>query len=361
MSLKRFVYYNAVIGGWAGFLVWLVAEMLVLDSQSLGPVVETVLTGVLAGVGIGAGLNYVGRASGGRWVPRLSAGLAVAALVAAGGGLLGAVVYSAGLPRSLGWMVMGLGIGGAEGLCEKSAVKVRNGLIGGAAGGFLGGLVFDPIASSGSDLGSRAVAFVLLGVAIGALVGLTHLVLKQAWLTVVDGFQPGRQLILTEPVTLLGRGDHLPLPFLGYPGRDLESEHARITRQPAGRFVVEDNGSRIGTQVNGRRLEGPTPLGDGDLIRLGSNIVRFEQRGGSAERAEPAAAPPARGPSQATPPAPPVPSAPPSDPSGPPPLTGEPPPDPRREARPGASSPSQEGGAPSDAAPRIPPPPPPPS
>jgi len=358
MSLKRFVYYNAVIGGWAAFLVWLVAEMLFLDSPSLGGVAEAVLTGLLAGVGIGAALHCVSSASGGRWRPRVAFGLAIGVLIAAAGGLLGALVYSdpIGLPRCLGWMVMGAGIGAAEGVYGKSAIKVRNGLIGGAAGGLLGGLLFDPIATSGSDLASRAVAFVILGVSIGALVGLTHVLLKRAWLTVVDGFRPGRQVILTEPVTLLGRGDHLPLPFLGYPGRDLESEHARITRGSDGQYVIEDNGSRIGTQLNGQPVRGPVSLGDGDLIRLGSNLVRFEHRGGAAGRGR-RAVPTRRstgGVGRTVPAPPPVPS-------GPPALPAAPAPGSRPE---GADQPprlpSREGPAP-DAAPRIPPPPPPPS
>ncbi len=124
----------------------------------------------------------------------------------------------------------------------------------------------------------RATGFVILGLSIGALIGLTQVVLKEAWLTVVDGFRPGRQVILGEAMTYLGRGDHLPLPLLGYAGRDLESEHARITRQPDGQYTIQDNQSRIGTILNGRPLQGPAILADGDLIRLGSNILRFNHR-----------------------------------------------------------------------------------
>jgi len=356
MSLNRFIYYNAVIGGWAAFLVWLLAELLFLRSRSLGGVAEAALTGTLVGLAIAVGLNFVAGMTGGRWTPRLSSELAVGALLAAAGGLVGALLYSdlVGLPRSLSWTVLGLGIGGAEGVSAKSAVKLRNGLIGGAAGGFLAGLVFDPIARSGSDLSSRAVAFVILGVSIGALIGLTHVVLKEAWLTVVDGFGAGRQLILSQSVTVLGRGDHLALPFLGYPGRDLESEHLRITRQPDGRYVVEDTGSRIGTSVNGRQIRGPVALGDGDLIKLGSNIERFEHRQRAAVRGEASAARPSTGNagSIAKPPPPPATPEPPPLPASSGPQPG--PTDPQRRPPPEVKSP------PSDSAPRIPPPPPPP-
>ena len=86
------------------------------------------------------------------------------------------------------------------------------------------------------------------------------------------------ELILGQTVTTLGRGDHLPLPFLGYPGRDLEAEHARITRQTDGQFLLEDNHSRLGTRLNGQPVQAATPLKDGDLIKLGTNIVRFHSR-----------------------------------------------------------------------------------
>jgi len=356
MSLKRFIYYNAMIGGWAGLLVWLGAELLFFRSGSSGGLFEAALVGILAGLAIGAALNFVSGLSSGRWRPRLSFRLILGAAVAAAGGVLGAFLYSTvQLPRAFGWMVMGLGIGAAEGVCEKSAIRIRNGLIGGAAGGFLGGLLFDPIASSGSDMSSRAAAFVILGLAVGALVGLTHVVLREAWLTVVDGFGPGRQLVLTHPVTVLGRGDHLPLPFLGYAGRDLDSEHLRIARQPDGQYVVEDIGSRVGTSVNGQPVRGAVVLGSGDLIRLGSNIIRFEHRDRTSVRGEASPAqPPAVGSGKIAAP-PPLPG-----PSNPPPLppSGAAEPEPPRPG--GSPLPPPKEAGPSDSPPRIPPPPPPP-
>ena len=282
MSLSRFIYYSAVAGGWAAFLAWLAAEMLFLGSGRLAGAAEAVLTAAMVGAAIGAGLHVVSGMANpqrARRLRRLLPGLVGGGMGGAIGGLLGELVYSSmGLPRALGWIVMGLGIGGTEGLYERSAGKVRNGLIGGGLGGLVGGLLFDPIAVAGSAASSRATAFLILGVSVGTLIGLTHVVLRSAWLTVVDGFGPGRQLILSSTVTVLGRGDHLPLPFLGYPGRDLESEHLDITRQPNAEYVVQDRSSRAGTRVNGELIQGPRVLGDGDLIKLGTNLVRFNRR-----------------------------------------------------------------------------------
>ena len=375
MSLNRFVYYSAVAGGWAAFLAWLVAASL-FGGTLAGGSGRVALVGTLVGAFIGAALNLVAGMANAQWkrhLRRAVPGLVVGGIGGAVGGLVGNLVYvGLGLPRALGWMVMGLGIGSADGLCDASPRKLRNGLAGGALGGFVGGLLFDAmlrVALSASGTTACATAFVILGAAIGATIGLAQVVLKEAWLTVVDGFRPGRQLILAQTVTVLGRGDHLPLPLLGYPGRDLEAEHLTITRRPDGRHVIQDNGSRIGTRVNGRLIEGPVILADGDLIKLGTNIVRFNQRrrgdregpvpqtdrshgtgGGIAPPPPPPGDVPVRGagatpacpPSQPPAPAPQAPLRPPGHPSS----QGPPAPAPETSDRP--------------AAPRIPPPPPPP-
>jgi hypothetical protein len=91
---------------------------------------------------------------------------------------------------------------------------------------------------------------------------------------VVDGaigHQPGVAYDLTSGATL-GRGEveiQLQDPFAS-------SRHARITRQ--GRtLVIEDLGSTNGTYLNGDLLNGPTPLHDGDTIRIGDSEFSYYQ------------------------------------------------------------------------------------
>ncbi|HVA45847.1 MAG TPA: FHA domain-containing protein [Pirellulales bacterium] len=283
MSFVRVVYYSALAGGWGAFVGWLVAEILFFQSGEAGGPAQVAAIGALVGAAIGFALSVVAGMANGRLSQialRALPGVVAGGFGGAVGSFVGDLLYPF-LGRAPGWMIVGIGIGIVEGLYERSASKLRNGLIGGALGGLLGGLLFDPLqrwVAHGSGMSSRAIAFVILGIAIGALIGLVQVVFKDAWLTVLDGYRPGRQVILSRPVNFLGRGDHLPLPFLGPMNAGLESEHVRIARQPNGTFVVEDNHSQLGTRLNNQPLTGATPLKDGDVIKFGTNFVRFNER-----------------------------------------------------------------------------------
>lgn len=286
MSFIRVVYYSALAGGWGAFAGWLLAEILFFHSGQIGGRVQVAAVGAIVGAAIGLGLSVVAGLANGRLTQIALRGLP--GIVGGGfggaiGSFVGDVIYSLfpALGRAPGWVIVGIGIGMVEGLYDRSASKLRNGLIGGALGGFLGGLLFERIqhwVAHGSGMSSRAAGFVILGLAIGALIGLVQVVLKDAWLTVLDGYRPGRQLILSRPVTGLGRGDHLQLPFLGPMNAGIESEHVRIIRQPSGAFVVEDNHSKLGTRLNNQPLTQPTMLKDGDVVKFGTNFVRFNER-----------------------------------------------------------------------------------
>src|SRR6188768_1942084 len=53
--------------------------------------------------------------------------------------------------------------------------------------------------------------------------------------------------------------------------------HARVQRASSGAdlFIIQDLGSTNGTFVDGRRTQGPTPLRDGAVLFLGSQVVVF--------------------------------------------------------------------------------------
>lgn len=292
MSLARFAYYSSLVGGWAAFLGWFLSEILFherLRSASEG-IGGAVAIGSIVGATIGIGINLVAGMANAQWkqlalriLPGLVCGGIGGAIAAPIGQVLVHLVDFCELPnvfgsasQVLGWIILGLGIGVVDGLYEQSKVKIRNGLIGGGLGGLVGGLLF-VIISAGATMSSRATGFVILGIAIGALIGLAQIVLREAWLTVVDGYRTGRQVILSQPITLLGRGEHLPLPFLGSMNKGIEVEHVKIIRLPSGSYVIEDNQTKLGTRLNNQPLTGRTALNDGDTIRFGTNFVRFER------------------------------------------------------------------------------------
>lgn len=286
MSFTRVVYYSIVVGGWSGFLGWLISELLFLraNADSAG-VVGLVLTGAIVGATIGAGINVLAGFSNTNLrvlVSRTASGLAIGAAGGALGLLSGNLLFVMfRAPRPFGYAVLGLCVGIADGLYERSGSKIRNGIIGGLIGGFIGGMVFDPLVkllSSDSGVSSRATSFVILGMAVGGFIGLVQVALKEAWLTVLDGYRPGRQLILSRPVTTLGRAEHLQLPFIGAFNVELEPEHVRITRDPNGDYFVEDNRTKLGTMLNQQALSSRRLLANGDVIKFGKNFVRFNER-----------------------------------------------------------------------------------
>lgn len=374
MSLRRQIFYCAALCGWGAFLGWLLSEYALqalvrqLVSAHLLQVAMSfalVGSGVTLGLAGAAGLSDRSRLVWSRLLTSLVAGFVLWTLCS----LVAQLLYQLGVPRALAWLLVGLCIGGLEGLLDGSVIKLRNGLLGGAVGGLIGGLAFDPIVSSlgtGHGMMGRATGFTIMGVCIGLLIGLVQVVLKQAWLTVVDGAGTGRQLILSQPVTVLGRAEHLPLSFRGPSNAEIEPKHASITRQANGTYVLEDNQTKLGTLVNAKRLQEPYRLCDGDIIRVGSTLVRFNERLRSRDanqEAVPASAAPSR--QVAPPPPPPRVSARPSEAApaaaspGPRPAGASLPPRPAGAARPAPPAPRPAPAAPPPRpAGSIPPPPP---
>jgi hypothetical protein len=284
MSFLRLIYYCAFVGGWAAFAGWFLGEVVLMQRNDQPGFWPVVVTAALCGALIGGGLNFLAGIVSGPLplaLPRLAVGVAVGFVAGANGGLLGNLIVllvKSGVGLVFGWTIMGTFIGVVEGIYDFNFRKIRNGIIGGTVGGFLGGLFFVLFTLVLSPMSGRAVGLVILGMCIGVSIGLAQVMLRDAWLTVEDGFRPGRQLLLSQRETFLGTSEKANLIFIAYGAKGVEPLHLAIVRLHDGTYEVRDNGSRTGTFINDSQVNGSYPLRNGDVIRFGINKVRFNER-----------------------------------------------------------------------------------
>ncbi len=93
-------------------------------------------------------------------------------------------------------------------------------------------------------------------------------------LTILKGPTVGRSFVIDRPVVVIGRD--LACDFV-LDAISVSRQHARVVSKPDG-LVVEDLGSTQGTRINGRPVEGPTPLNDGDKVFMGECLLAFSAK-----------------------------------------------------------------------------------
>jgi FHA domain len=299
MSFRLFVYWCALCGGWAAAAGWLFGRT--ANGDVLG---RAGLRGMYLGLLIALALCVVDAL----WVfslrqlrqvlPRVLLCTSVGAV----GGLLGGVVgqllfdwksWAAFLV--FGWGLTGMMVGLSlatydllrgwvlEEDLRGARRKVLRGILGGAFGGLVGGILDWELTEGGlsflpqnDSLWSPSLTgFIVLGLCIGLSIGVAQVALRQAWLLVEAGFRKGRELPLNKPVLTIGRAESCDIGMFGDAG--IDKLHARILRQ-GNRYLIADADSTGGTYVNGQRIGDPTPLRSGDLIQLGSSLLRFRER-----------------------------------------------------------------------------------
>ena len=304
MSRKQWLPDRAIGCAIAGLIGWIVSETLATLFQIDGSWFGTALTCSLVAGAMGMGINSVERTTNETWnqlVERITAGFIIGGLTGAISGSLGNFFSQAHHgPWLIGWALMGLGLGSVEGLYQRSPARLRIGLVGGSVGGLVGGFLFERIywiLAPWSVVAGRATGFVVFGLCLGGLIELAKVGSCRAWLTVLDGDRPGRTLRLSGSTAVLGKAKCAALSFLGTGNNTVDQEHARIVPLGDGRFALEDNHSRHGTTVNLARVLERIELKDGDLIRIGPNSIRFNERkrksdGPVDSRKSSAAAPP---------------------------------------------------------------------
>ncbi|GAB4457488.1 MAG: hypothetical protein OHK0029_17370 [Armatimonadaceae bacterium] len=235
--------------------------------------------------------------SGGRteWLKVLGLGLLVGVVSGVLGGTLGMALFGPlyvarannplqflqnVLARSLGWALIGALAGTADGWRKLSLRVGRNGFIGGLIGGVLGGTVFEiiPYLVPGIQPGpiSRLFGFVITGAMIGLFVALVQELLKEAWLKVMVGRNEGKEILVYQDITRIGRSELADVPLFGDP--NVAKTHALLKATSDG-FVIEDvSQSEVGVRVNGTRIQGSHPVRSGDVLQLAGKTVVFYER-----------------------------------------------------------------------------------
>lgn len=309
MDDKLKIYFYFVFGAMGGLTGWYLSASLLLGVVTL---LDQALFGAMVGAMIGLGIAaYEGFVSHSfiRLFKYGSIGLilgTVAGVIAlpssqwlysrlfktigvqSGSGL----GWKALVVGMLCWLVFGGMIGFIEGL-TKGAKSVK-GFIGGLLGGIIGGGIYELARSWGMAKGPSvqqqfvlALAFSILGGAIGASVALVTVALKRAWIEVIDGKFAGRIYDVTKYVDpqlglykpgIIGSDEWRANIYL--PGdHKVQAAHAKIgfaNRAPY-LSVYPDALKHALTSVNGKPVS-DCALNDGDHLRIGNTQLRYRQK-----------------------------------------------------------------------------------
>jgi hypothetical protein len=294
MSFNLFLYYCAIFGAYAALSAAFISR---LATHSIGSeLVQSIIDGALVGAFISFAVGALDTiwSTGKSDIKRLVIRSMGAGFVGVFGGVLGGVVGSLIVKITgvqffvlAGWTISGL-FDLVFALATKSTPphdnKIKNGLMGGAFGGFLGGAFFlffklslGAIFGRENLLSASGLGFVALGASVGFFIGLAQVVLKEAWVRVEAGKRIGKELILSKPETFFGRAETCDIGLFG--DNTIEKIHAKVLMQK-NRYLIADAGSVSGTFLNEQKVTKPMELKAGDMIRLGSYILRFNEKPG---------------------------------------------------------------------------------
>ena len=84
---------------------------------------------------------------------------------------------------------------------------------------------------------------------------------------------PSFEHLVEGDETVLGRSSESDLVL---PDKFTSRRHARIVRTDVG-YLIEDLSSHNGTLVNGKQIDRPVPIRDGDVVKLSSFVIFVDE------------------------------------------------------------------------------------
>lgn len=275
------------LGLLAGLAAWPIMETLVeLQSGFPSFLSFTVFAGALFGLVFGAFFaSAEGIISGNKRRIR------VATLVGAGIGVLGGIVgflagqaalfllgemifrrarevSLIGLPiaRAVGWALLGLAVGAAEGFRARSRLKIGMGVAGGLVGGLLGGVAIEYARLLLPNVSlARLVGLLLYGLLVSLAYALIERRLSHGVLRILNGGRKGTEFILNQQRFAVGSGDKNDIILSDY--RKVAEQHAHIWAEGGELQIAPASGATL--LVNDEKVS-RTRLRYEDVIAVGT-------------------------------------------------------------------------------------------
>ena len=176
------------------------------------------------------------------------------------------------IPRAIGWAIAG-GLGGAAvGSGFRSLVRIRNCGLGGLAGGFVGGLVFNTVGQIvDSGFGSRFVGITVIGVLMGLAVGLIDMATVSSFIEQSMPEGPPIKFSIFDQATTLGCAGNIGITVRGDVG--IAEHHLRLTKQGKS-LAFQCVGNAAPITVNGQQATGGV-FNNGDVFVVGNTQLRY--------------------------------------------------------------------------------------
>lgn len=183
--------------------------------------------------------------------------------------------FAAAFVRGMGWALMGLGIGVAIGLIKPEKKRMLFCALGGLVGAFIGGFLFNYVCDIiPNDIVARGAAIVIMGILIGVGVGLLEQFSKQAWLKVIRGDFEGKEYLVFAGTTSIGNNGKNTIVL--FKDKLVAPHHCDIVLEN-NRYILTDQGSPLGTVVNGMKIQRHV-LKQGDAIAVGNSVLVFNTK-----------------------------------------------------------------------------------
>ena len=199
---------------------------------------------------------------------------------AAGLSTFGFVIQITG--RTIAWGLAGTAMGLGQGISLRSRRLLVYGLLGGIVGGLLGGLLFDPIdlillgRNKADAHWSRLIGLMVIGLSVGAMIGIVELLARDAWLRMTEGPLTGKEFLIFKDSMNVGSSPRSDIYLFN--DNAVLGHHATL-RAVGDECEIESKDKVQQVLVNSRPAN-VARLRHGDKITIGRTSFVFEKRQG---------------------------------------------------------------------------------